>query len=264
MWFDPNGEEMTEEGWNTAHAKCLGMLLSGDAIDVRTFRNEPILDRTYLLLLNAHHEAISFTLPGRRERALGNGDRHDGRGRFRRRARSSLRRRTSTILGGRSLSLLQLATDAQGEARSASWRKSNKPPISAQKKKAPATEDPAAAPAEAGGNTSETVRADAALGGIVQPQVGMPLRGSPGLAWTIAVLTEGLTGKFRECPGEASLPVGWNACGVDIRCETGYALSPSVPLRPFRRLATRRAFHAVRRRQPNASAPNASSPCAPR
>ena len=65
MWFDPNGEEMNEEGWNTAHAKCLGMLLSGDAIDVRTFHNEPILDRTYLLLLNAHHEEISFTLPGR-------------------------------------------------------------------------------------------------------------------------------------------------------------------------------------------------------
>ena len=44
---------------------ALGMLLSGDAIDVRTFKNEPIFDRTYLVLFNAHHEEISFTLPGR-------------------------------------------------------------------------------------------------------------------------------------------------------------------------------------------------------
>ena len=130
MWFDPNGEEMNEEGWNTAHAKCLGMLLSGDAIDVRTFQNEPILDRTYLLLLNAHYEAVSFTLPGREkvrwETVIETMD-EDGFVANPKQYASG----DEYALTARSLSLLQLATDAQGEARTASWRKSGKAPLSA-------------------------------------------------------------------------------------------------------------------------------------
>ncbi len=132
MWFDPNGEEMTEDEWTTPHAKCLGMLLSGDAIDVRSFKNEPILDRTYLMLLNAHYEEVHFTLPGRErvrwelvinttEEAgfVPEGKQHSSGDDY--------------VLGPRSLTLLQLATDAQGEARTASWRKSGRPPVSARK-----------------------------------------------------------------------------------------------------------------------------------
>ncbi len=128
MWFDPSGEEMTEEGWNTAHAKCLGMMLSGDAIDVRTFQNESILDRTYFLLLNAHHEEISFTLPGRErvrwETVIDTMD-EDGFVAVPKQFASG----DEYALGGRSLSLLQLVTDAQGDARTASWRKSGKTPF---------------------------------------------------------------------------------------------------------------------------------------
>ena len=130
MWFDPNGEEMNDEAWGTAHAKCLGMLLSGDAIDVRTFENEPILDRTYLILLNAHHEEISFTLPGRekvRWETVIDTANEDGFVDNPNQYSSG----DEYPLAARSLSLLQLATDAQGEARTASWRKSGKAPISA-------------------------------------------------------------------------------------------------------------------------------------
>ena len=144
MWFDPNGEEMTEEEWGTAHAKCLGMLLSGDAIDVRSFKNEPILDRTYLVLFNAHHEDIGFTLPGREQvrwEVVIDTTQETG---FVADAKQSAAG-DEYNLGARSLSLLQLATDAQGEARSSSWRKSNKPPVSAQKKAVP-TREPVTAP----------------------------------------------------------------------------------------------------------------------
>ena len=48
-----------------SQARSLGMLLSGDAIDVHTFHNKPILDQNYLLLVNAHHEPNPFTLPSR-------------------------------------------------------------------------------------------------------------------------------------------------------------------------------------------------------
>ncbi len=130
MWFDPNGEEMNEEGWNTAHAKCLGMLLSGDAIDVRSFHNEPILDRTYLLLFNAHHETVSFTLPGREkvrwEALMDTADEDSFLTTPKQYASGD-----EYSLTARSLSLLQLATDTQGEARTASWRKSGKASLSA-------------------------------------------------------------------------------------------------------------------------------------
>jgi len=40
------------------------MMLSGDTIDVLNFQGEPIRDDTFLFLINAHYETISFLLPG--------------------------------------------------------------------------------------------------------------------------------------------------------------------------------------------------------
>ena len=65
MWFNPGGTEMTDEEWNSHFVRSLGMLLSGKAIDVRDERGEPIVDETFLVLFNAHHEPHRFTLPGR-------------------------------------------------------------------------------------------------------------------------------------------------------------------------------------------------------
>jgi len=64
MWFNPGGNEMTEEDWSLPSARCLGMMLSGDTIDVLNFQGEPIRDDTFLFLSNAHYETISFLLPG--------------------------------------------------------------------------------------------------------------------------------------------------------------------------------------------------------
>jgi glycogen operon protein len=64
MWFNPGGNEMSEEEWASPFARCLGMLLSGDTVDVLTFEGEPIRDETFLLLINAHYEPIPFVMPG--------------------------------------------------------------------------------------------------------------------------------------------------------------------------------------------------------
>ena len=64
MWFNPGGTEMDDTEWNTHFVKVIGLQLSGDATDVRDFRGEPILDDTFLLLLNASPDSISFKLPG--------------------------------------------------------------------------------------------------------------------------------------------------------------------------------------------------------
>jgi isoamylase len=66
MWFNPGGAEMTEEEWNSPFVRCLGILLSGDTIDVQNFEGEPIRDNTFLLLINAHHEPLQFDLPGQK------------------------------------------------------------------------------------------------------------------------------------------------------------------------------------------------------
>ncbi|HEY7313607.1 MAG TPA: glycogen debranching protein GlgX [Gemmataceae bacterium] len=62
-WFDPNGDEMTDEAWNAGFVRCLGVRLAGDVIGEEDERGEPIVDDTFLLLLNAHHEPITFSLP---------------------------------------------------------------------------------------------------------------------------------------------------------------------------------------------------------
>jgi isoamylase len=64
MWFNPGGNEMSDEEWASPFVRCLGMLLSGDTIDVLHFEGQPIRDDTFLLLINAHFEALPFVLPG--------------------------------------------------------------------------------------------------------------------------------------------------------------------------------------------------------
>ena len=44
--------------------RTLGVMLSGDTIDVRDFYSRPIQDDTFLMLLNSHYETVNFVLPG--------------------------------------------------------------------------------------------------------------------------------------------------------------------------------------------------------
>jgi isoamylase len=62
-WFNPSGEEMSDEDWNAGFSKCVGVRLAGDLIDELDEHGEPIVGETLLLLLNAHHEQIDFALP---------------------------------------------------------------------------------------------------------------------------------------------------------------------------------------------------------
>jgi isoamylase len=68
LWLAPDGREITDEAWGAEHARCLGCYLAGDALDDVNQRGEPIRDDSFLVLVNAHHEPIDFTLPRFRER----------------------------------------------------------------------------------------------------------------------------------------------------------------------------------------------------
>ncbi len=63
LWLAPSGAEMTDHDWHVGFARCLGMLLTGDAIAETDARGRPIAGDTLLVLLNAHHEELTFQLP---------------------------------------------------------------------------------------------------------------------------------------------------------------------------------------------------------
>jgi len=62
-WYDPTGEEMSSEAWNTGFVRCLGVQLFGGEIDVDE-HGESICSDTILALFNADHaNTIPFVLP---------------------------------------------------------------------------------------------------------------------------------------------------------------------------------------------------------
>ena len=62
-WFGRNGREMTDETWQLAALKCLGMRLAGDAPDETDERGRRFVDDTLLILFNANDREAPFTLP---------------------------------------------------------------------------------------------------------------------------------------------------------------------------------------------------------
>jgi isoamylase len=62
-FLGPDGKDMDDKAWSTGFVRCLGVRLAGDLIADVNERGEPIVGDTILMLLNAHHESIPFTLP---------------------------------------------------------------------------------------------------------------------------------------------------------------------------------------------------------
>jgi glycogen operon protein len=62
-FLGPDGTDMDDQAWNTGFVRCMGVRLAGDLIAEVDERGEPIVGDTTMMLLNAHHEAISFSLP---------------------------------------------------------------------------------------------------------------------------------------------------------------------------------------------------------
>ena len=63
LWLRPDGREMPDEEWNQEHARTLGLFLSGSAVDEIDERGQLITDENFVLLMNAHHEEVPFTVP---------------------------------------------------------------------------------------------------------------------------------------------------------------------------------------------------------
>ncbi|HYC62148.1 MAG TPA: glycogen debranching protein GlgX [Thermoanaerobaculia bacterium] len=62
-WFKPDGEEMAEKDWQGSFARTIGVFLNGKGIPTPDHRGEPIVDDSFYILFNAHHELMTFKLP---------------------------------------------------------------------------------------------------------------------------------------------------------------------------------------------------------
>ncbi|GII75199.1 glycogen operon protein GlgX homolog [Sphaerisporangium rufum] len=62
-WLTPGGSEMTDGDWQNGYAKSLCVFLNGEAITEPDRRGRRIVDDSFLLMFNAHHDLIDFTIP---------------------------------------------------------------------------------------------------------------------------------------------------------------------------------------------------------
>jgi glycogen operon protein len=65
-WFRPDGRRMTRRAWDDPDGRTLGVFLNGDGLDALDEHGEEIRDDSFVVLINANHEPVAFTLPSRR------------------------------------------------------------------------------------------------------------------------------------------------------------------------------------------------------
>ncbi|MEJ2869198.1 glycogen debranching protein GlgX [Actinomycetospora sp. OC33-EN08] len=63
-WFTASGEEMNDEDWEAGSAAVLTVFLNGDGILEADPRGQRVVDDSFLLIFNAHHEDAEVTVPG--------------------------------------------------------------------------------------------------------------------------------------------------------------------------------------------------------
>ncbi len=63
MWLRPDGGEMTEEDWGREDAHALAVFLNGQEIPTHDREGNPIEGASFLMVFNAHHDPIDFTVP---------------------------------------------------------------------------------------------------------------------------------------------------------------------------------------------------------
>jgi len=62
-WYNTDGKEMPEEAWTTEWTRSMGLMLNGKTLQASDENGEPLEDDSFLILVNASHEGVEFTLP---------------------------------------------------------------------------------------------------------------------------------------------------------------------------------------------------------
>ncbi|HEX3661330.1 MAG TPA: glycogen debranching protein GlgX [Acidobacteriaceae bacterium] len=62
-WYNTDGNELADESWSTAWNRALALLLNGKTLSISDEDGHPIVDDSFLILVNAAAEGVEFTLP---------------------------------------------------------------------------------------------------------------------------------------------------------------------------------------------------------
>jgi isoamylase len=62
-WLTPGAKPMTDADWRNGYARALMTFLSGDRLPDPDPRGQKVLDDSFLVMFNAHHEELEFTMP---------------------------------------------------------------------------------------------------------------------------------------------------------------------------------------------------------
>jgi len=62
-WYGADGNEMPEQAWTTEWTRSMALLLNGKTLQVSDENGDPLKDDSFLMLVNASHEGVEFTLP---------------------------------------------------------------------------------------------------------------------------------------------------------------------------------------------------------
>jgi glycogen operon protein len=65
-WLRPDGRKMSRRDWEAAGTHAVGLFLNGEEIGSRTPGGDPVVGDSFLLLLDAGPEPVTFVLPPRR------------------------------------------------------------------------------------------------------------------------------------------------------------------------------------------------------
>jgi isoamylase len=62
-WFNTDGKQIPDEVWNTAWNRAVCVLFNGQTLEVTDEDGKPIIDNSFLLIVNAAQDGVEFTLP---------------------------------------------------------------------------------------------------------------------------------------------------------------------------------------------------------
>jgi isoamylase len=62
-WYGADGNQMPESAWTTEWTRSMALMLNGKTLQVSDENGDPLEDDSFLILVNAFHEGVEFTLP---------------------------------------------------------------------------------------------------------------------------------------------------------------------------------------------------------
>jgi glycogen operon protein len=62
-WIGTDGNALSNDAWNNEWGRSLAMLLNGNTLQVSDEEGRPVVDDSFLIMVNAAHEGVEFILP---------------------------------------------------------------------------------------------------------------------------------------------------------------------------------------------------------